>query len=149
MSAFAKPCPVCGARVPPGGVCPRCAGRGRPSSCRECGARNDGSPYCPAHAHLAGEAGRVARQPWRMAYRDPAYFKNKGLRYRLTEGRCEACGLPVGRGEWECDHALPLSQGGTNEVDNLRILCTLPRFGAPHGCHGLKTASDRRERGRA
>ena len=84
-----------------------------------------------------------------MAYRDPLYHKHKAQRYKLAGGCCEDCSQPVGKGEWECDHLVPLSQGGTNEIENLRIRCTLPRFGAPRGCHGLKTRHDRRERGRA
>ena len=146
MSPFARPCPTCGARVEPGGVCPRCGGQRRASSCRECGARTDGSPYCAAHVHLVSEAARVARQPWRMAYRDPTYYKHRAQRYKLAGGRCEGCGIPVVKGEWEAHHVVALTDGGTNEVENLRVLCTLPRFGAAHGCHGLVTARARRER---
>jgi len=148
MSRFARPCPTCGARIPPGGVCPRCGDHRRPSSCRECGARTNGGPYCRLHENLA-EVERVARQPWRMAYRDPTYHKHKAQRYKLAEGRCEACGILVAKGAWECHHVVALADGGTNELENLRVLCTLARFGAPNGCHGIATAARRRERGRA
>ena len=142
MSRWPRPCPSCGARVPAGGICPRCAGQRRPSSCRECGRRTaDGGPYCAAHLYLASEAARVAKQPYRLAYRDPLYHKHRAQRYKLAGGCCEDCGVPVGKSEYECDHVVPLSQGGTNEIENLRIRCTLH--------HHLKTSHDRRERGRA
>ena len=35
----------------------------------------------------------------------------------------------------ELDHAVPLSVGGTNDVDNLQLLC--------HDCHKKKTSAER------
>ena len=80
----------------------------------------------------------MARQPWRMAYRDPSYHKHRAQRYKAAEGRCEACGIAVAKGEFECDHVVPLSRGGTNAVENLRILCV--------NCHSQKTQHDGRRR---
>lgn len=94
--------------------------------------------YCPDHDPVANEMVRRERQPWRKAYNDPMYRKNRQLRYDRAAGRCEECGLPVGPGQWECDHLLPLSDGGTNDYDNLRVRCLK--------CHREKTRISRRER---
>jgi 5-methylcytosine-specific restriction enzyme A len=51
-------------------------------------------------------------------------------------GRCEECGVKIRQGTvWELDHALSLENGGTNDLDNLRILC--------RACHAAKTPGDR------
>jgi 5-methylcytosine-specific restriction enzyme A len=42
-----------------------------------------------------------------------------------AEGRCEGCGKSVADGAvLEIDHVLPVCQGGTNDVDNLQLLCS-------------------------
>jgi len=137
MSGFARPCLSCGRRTVPGETyCERCRpGTGtRRSTCRVCGARTAGGPYCAAHA---GEALRVADQPWRAAYRDPAYRRNRAWRYEIAGGRCESCGAALPDG-WQCDHVVPLRDGGTHAAHNLRVYCP--------ACHAQKTATDRRRR---
>lgn len=137
MSTFSRPCRTCGRRSAPGeAYCSACLtnGRQRPSSCRICGARTEGGPYCPQHS-AAFE--RLEAQPWRAGYRGRAYRAARERRYEIAGGRCEICGEPLGRG-WECDHLVPLRDGGTNDAANLRAYCA--------GCHHKKTAADRRRR---
>ena len=136
MSRF-RVCAACGGRLVAGEPCPRCAGRRRVSSCLECGAQTDGGHYCPAHAALGGEAARLAAQPYRSHYLGAEYRRNRQLRYEFANGRCEACGNDIGD-RWECDHVVPLRDGGTNMVENLRAYCL--------DCHKKKTRADRRAR---
>jgi 5-methylcytosine-specific restriction endonuclease McrA len=137
MSLFPRPCSRCGARVDAGGSCPRCSGASHASSCRECGALTAGGPYCGAHLPLAGEAGRLVRQPYRAHYSDPVYRWNRQRRYELAGGCCETCGDQLAD-SWECDHVVTLRDGGTNAVENLRVSCGR--------CHKAKTRTDRRRR---
>ena len=44
---------------------------------------------------------------------------------------CQGCGRVTDQGE--CDHIVPISQGGTDDMRNLQWLCTDP-------CHRNKTA---------
>ena len=137
MSVFSQPCRRCGARLEPGAtLCPLCASgaAARRSSCRTCGVLTDGSPYCAAHS---AEAERLARQPWRAGYSDPVYLANRAQRLVLCAGRCEECDDPLGQGG-ECDHLVPLRDGGTNLLENLRWRCLT--------CHRRKTRRDRRQR---
>jgi 5-methylcytosine-specific restriction endonuclease McrA len=59
------------------------------------------------------QAERNAR-PGRQAYKDPIY------RSIPRVGECEVCGTTE---DITLDHILPLSKGGTNDLDNLRYLC--------------------------
>ncbi len=134
-----RPCIVCGIRVEDGSS--RCqrhqVGGSRPRSCMVCGRLAQGN-YCPDHEPTVDEAARGARNPYRRSYRDPEYARNRRHRYERARGRCEACGIAVGPGEWECDHLVPLRDGGTNRIENLLVLC--------RPCHRRKTAADRRAR---
>lgn len=139
MRARPRPCVVCGRRVDGGGArCPEhMIGGSRPRSCVVCGIQTRGN-YCAAHDPEAEEA-RVARNPYRLAYKDPEYARNRLLRFERARGRCEACGIgPLAGGEWESDHLVDLRDGGTNALDNLRILC--------RPCHKRKTAEARKKR---
>lgn len=49
--------------------------------------------------------------------------------------KCETCARTV-NANFEIDHKVPLFLGGTNEVDNLQLLCP--------DCHRTKTAADLR-----
>ena len=96
-----------------------------------------------SHPHRRGR--RRKRQTWRAGYRDPEYARNRARRYVHAHGRCEDCGRPLkghlfsDGARWECDHAVALSDGGSNAEDNLRCRCL--------ACHYPKTAHDRRSRG--
>lgn len=56
-------------------------------------------------------------------------------------GHCEECGIKIRAGSrWEVDsgeidHDESLECGGTNDRNNMRLLC--------HPCHGAKTSKDR------
>lgn len=136
----AKSCTVCGARTPDGASrCPRHASGGRrPRPCMVCGRPSQGN-YCAAHDPAADEAERQARNPYRKAYQSAEYARNRQLRFEISRGRCESCGIPLLPAEWECDHLVPLRKGGSNAIDNLRILC--------RPCHKAKTGRDRRAAG--
>jgi 5-methylcytosine-specific restriction protein A len=53
--------------------------------------------------------------------------------------RCAGCGIV--RADNECDHTVPLEQGGSNDMCNLQTLC-----GGPDGCHTRKTAAEAKAR---
>jgi len=83
---------------------------------------------------------RTLRQPYRGAYRDPAYKRNRIERYYLAGGRCESCGVPL-KGAlhpdgvaWQCDHRVEArlfdDPRDANAIDNLRCYCA-----GPGGCH--------------
>ena len=151
-SARPKPCIVCGRRVTGGS--PRCElhqqGSGRQRPCLVCGRPSQGN-YCADHEPKVDEQLRNERNPYRQAYKSAEYATNRQHRYERARGRCEGCGLPVGPGEWQCDHIVTVARwtrerraGSANDIGNLQILCIVPRTGAPSGCHGLKTKIDRK-----
>lgn len=135
MSRFSRPCSRCGARMVEG-VCPACSTVPRRSSCAECGAPTDGARYCAAHEHLAGEAGRLARQPYRHTYSDPEYRRGRAAALHRAGGTCERCGRSAAH--LQVDHIVPLRDGGSNARDNLQALCW--------ACHQEKSRSDKRKR---
>ena len=68
---------------------------------------------------------RTARRPtFSTSFRLNLFLMRKGL--------CAACTQKIDAGKaWDIDHILPLALGGTNEPDNLQILCK--------PCHRAKT----------
>lgn len=42
--------------------------------------------------------------------------------YRRSNNTCEICGKPLSRFSYSIDHIIPLSRGGTNNIDNLRAV---------------------------
>ena len=42
--------------------------------------------------------------------------------FRRSGGTCEICGKPISRFQYSIDHRIPLSRGGTNNIDNLRAV---------------------------
>lgn len=58
--------------------------------------------------------------------------------FAAADGKCANCHRKIPVGEvWdvaEIDHRVALSRGGTNEPDNLQVLCSI--------CHGAKTSDD-------
>lgn len=140
MTEIPKSC-YCGRRALPGS--PRCDlhqdGSGNPSSCVRCGRRTDGATYCAEHAYLAGEAGRLERQPYRRHYGSAEYLRNRELAWIRAGGHCEECGRLITRQAAECDHITPLADGGGDDLGNLEWLCEAE-------CHHAKTREDRRRR---
>lgn len=88
------------------------------------------------HEPTIDEAERNARNPYRRHYKDPQYAKNRQHRFERAHGRCELCGTVLLPAEWECDHVVPLRAGGTNDINNLRVLCK--------PCHRAKTRRERK-----
>lgn len=43
--------------------------------------------------------------------------------YAKHNGKCAICGKPVSFSSMTVDHKIPLSQGGTNFMDNLQLSC--------------------------
>jgi 5-methylcytosine-specific restriction protein A len=109
----------------------------RPRPCLVCGKPVQGN-YCSLHEPVIDEAMRNARNPYRKAYKDPQYARNRRHRFERAHGKCEMCGTVLQPAEWECDHAVPLRDGGTNDISNLLVLCK--------PCHRKKTAAERRNR---
>ena len=91
--------------------------------------------YCPEHEPTVDEAERNARNPYRQAYKDPAYAKHRQHAFERQRGRCGKCGVELQPGLWQADHIVPLSKGGSNDVTNLLCVC-IP-------CHKAKTRQDR------
>lgn len=90
---------------------------------------------------------RQDRQRDARVYGDPVYKRNRAIVRRRSGGRCEVmeggrqCGS---RDRVQCDHIIPVSQGGTHSLENLRDICK------PH--HDRKSATEGggyRQRGRA
>jgi 5-methylcytosine-specific restriction protein A len=100
-----------------------------------CG-RPSASNYCPVHEPQTEEAARNERMGYRKHYLTREYQRNRQHRFERARGRCENCGTHLITGEWECDHLVTIRNGGTNALENLRVLCK--------PCHKLKTAVDRR-----
>lgn len=127
-------CTVCGARIPAGQS--RCDDHaktryGIASSCVVCGISSH-FLYCDAHRPVPKE---TQRAEYRKGYRDPAYYRERQAAIKRARGACERCGAS---GPLECDHRVPLRDGGTNTRDNLWMLCP--------PCHGAKTRADRARR---
>jgi 5-methylcytosine-specific restriction protein A len=135
----AKSCTVCGKRTPDGAS--RCSahktGGARPRSCVVCGRQTQGN-YCDLHEPVIDEQTRDARNPYRKAYKSEEYARNRRLKFDRSGGRCELCKVECQPGDWQCDHVVPLSKGGTNDLSNLRILCT--------SCHQRVTRASRASR---
>jgi 5-methylcytosine-specific restriction endonuclease McrA len=107
-----------------------------------CGRRAlPGTNRCALHPKPEQTAGeRLERQPWRSAYASAVYRRNRQLAYELAGGACALCGAALGGHEFICDHVVALTDGGTNDIGNLQVLC--------HDCSRVKTREDRRARAR-
>lgn len=79
-------------------------------------------------------AEKLERQPWRRGYRDPEYHVNRARALNRARKACERCGRSDLK--LEVDHVVPLSQGGSNGILNLQVLCRL--------CHVSKTNYNRK-----
>ena len=78
----------------------------------------------------AGSTKRIAGSTWMATRR----------RIMQRDGfACACCGAI--RMDHECDHVVPLEQGGSNDDENLQLLC-----GGPDRCHAAKTAAEAKER---
>ena len=50
--------------------------------------------------------------------------KERNLIYNRSEGHCGICGRFIPLEEYTIDHIIPLSKGGTNDLDNLQACCS-------------------------
>lgn len=78
----------------------------------------------------AGSTPRIRGDAW-MATRRQVMQRDKFT--------CAACGAI--RADHEVDHRVPLEQGGSNDLDNLQLLC-----GGPDRCHAAKTKAEAKGR---
>ena len=70
-------------------------------------------------------------KPKRKKRKHKAFSMQKRLKiYRKTEGHCYLCGEFVDFNSFEVEHNIPVSKGGTNELDNLFCAC--------HCCNAIK-----------
>lgn len=97
--------------------------------CPHCGSIVPKGRRCPCRNR---DAQRASTEPWRRAYRDPEYLRNRQEAIERQHGRCKDCGRVCAvwdgtewrtKGTGEVDHELPLSQGGTNDAANLALRC--------------------------
>lgn len=84
---------------------------------------------------MAWRKTQADRQRDAQVYGNPEYQANKKLVRQRSGGRCEiqTPGICTGKAT-ECDHRIPVSQGGTHNLANLRDACT--------ECHKAKTATE-------
>ena len=93
-------------------------------TCRFCHAPAEpGSDVCQHHF---GEAGRLAADPRRAGYRDPAYWRARRKAIQRAAGKCEACGepiqyLPSGRPQCQTHHID--GDPRNNDPANLLVCC--------------------------
>jgi 5-methylcytosine-specific restriction endonuclease McrA len=69
-------------------------------------------------------------------YHDSEYVRNAAIVLEQAGGRYGKCSACRRRGRrLQVDHTIPVSQGGTHDLANLRALCS-----GPASCHARKTA---------
>lgn len=87
---------------------------------------------CPAHAPAPFDG---AKTRWN-AKRPPRWAATRNRVIKAAHGLCELCGSAGA----QVDHIIPVAEGGSWELPNLRLLCT--------DCHKIKSQEDR-NRGQA
>lgn len=70
-------------------------------------------------------------------YGSPEYQRNREAAKRRAAGRCEQCQHRHAR--LQCDHKIPITQGGNHSLANLQILCV---GDGSCQCHERKTAQE-------
>lgn len=59
----------------------------------------------------------------KMSVRRKFTEQEKRIVYERYNGRCVICGKPVSFKRMTIDHKVPLSAGGTNQIENLQLAC--------------------------
>lgn len=111
----------------PGGSCriPGCAALAKRS--------NNG--YCDKHKNRGWEDYQKSKTGEKRIYQTTAWKKIVNAVWVMDNGLCRNCkskGLIVPGND--VDHIKPISQGGSNELSNLQLLCK--------NCHKQKTARE-------
>ena len=80
-------------------------------------------PRCHALHRREQERRRKPRPAYRRKYNDPVYRANR--RTLLASAQtCTICNTPpTTKSPLEVDHRVPLSAGGGNDLNNLRVVC--------------------------
>lgn len=123
-----------------------------PTFCPHCGKVVPGGARCPCRPRpkrkpTPSDQARAEREPWRKRYAGAEYRRNRQRAINRDRGRCVDCGRvcawfdgkqwrTAGMGG-EVDHIRALSEGGTDDVENLELRCK--------SCH--KKRDDARRRG--
>lgn len=76
----------------------------------------------------------MTRRPHWIAARKAIPEKVKAEAWEQADGRCQQCGITLHGDDMHYDHVLPVALGGTNDVENIQLLC--------FSCHAEKTAQD-------
>lgn len=92
-------------------------------SCLDCGALIRRGSRCAKH-QAPIERARQRRQPYRKGYKDAAYAQTSVRAIWVRDrGVCQIGGEPCPLSDATKDHIVPLSQGGSNDPANLRLVC--------------------------
>jgi 5-methylcytosine-specific restriction endonuclease McrA len=76
--------------------------------------------------------------PWRHEPRKQFSKGERAKAYAAADGHCANCRRKIRTGEdWDLDHRIALENGGTNDLENMQVLCEF--------CHGMKTSDDHSE----
>jgi len=96
-----------------------------PLPCLDCGVLTTATrcPRCQATHRRNQERQRPPRPSYRRKYADPVYKANRRalLASAIHCSICETPPSPTTR--LEVDHIKPISEGGGNELTNLRVVC--------------------------
>lgn len=76
----------------------------------------------------------MSRRPHWIEARKAIPVSVKTEAWEDADGRCQGCGVTLGEGEYHYDHVKPVALGGTNDAENVQLLC--------FDCHARKTAED-------
>lgn len=79
----------------------------------------------------------MSRRPSWIPSRKAIPDRVKTEAWEQADGRCQQCGIPCDGAEgadYHHDHVTPVALGGSNDIENIQILC--------FACHAQKTADD-------
>jgi 5-methylcytosine-specific restriction endonuclease McrA len=77
----------------------------------------------------------MADNPFRHQRRRRFTVLERAEFFAKVNGHCEKCTRKIPHSDdWDLDHVIPLSRGGTNDDHNMQVLCSW--------CHGDKTSDD-------
>lgn len=119
--------------------------RYRLGECKSCSnQRNRDSYQKHRDKRLAAKKATFEHDPWMIRLKaiikrcDVGLLTVHDLKQLVKEsaGVCAYCGAELD-GKWTFDHATPISKGGTNDPENIRVCCL--------SCNSIKGAMDERE----